>query len=457
MNQADRRCVFEELLPCSAAVRQMLPAVASQMIVLIYNLTDTFYVGMLNDPVQSSALSVAFPLFTALSAVSYLFGVGGGIVTAQALGRKDAGAAKRASAITLWTGTATALLLALGYAAGAPFLLRLCGATDENFRIVRGYALWVVLIGGPFTIVSNILANLIRSEGNASAASLGISLGGILNILLDPFFIFPRFLHLEAMGAGVATALSNMASCVFFLIYMLRYRHITMLSASPKFFKEVGAYLGRILASGTPSAAQHALAVVSVAALTKFTSHYAIEAVAALGIVKKMDQLPLFFSLGCGNGLLPLLAYNHTAGNRERCEKIFRFGCTVSVGFCTACFFIFELLAPQLVSLFIRDSVTVAYGAAFLRRMVVAMPMMAFCNAAVTLFQTTGRAAQSTIISVLRKGSLDIPFLYLLDRLFPLYGCMWVQPTVDTIALAVTLFFLYHNRKSEKGCGKLAT
>ena len=163
--------------------------------------------------------------------------------------------------------------------------------------------------------------------------------------------------------------------------------------------------------------------------------------------MKKLDQLPLFFSLGSGSGLLPLLSYNHAAGNRERCEKIFRFGCVVSVGFCLTCTIVYELFAPTLVSIFIKDSLTISYGAAFLRRMVVAMPMMAFCNAVVTKLQAAGQGSRATIISVLRKGSLDLPFLFLYDRLLPLYGCMWVQPTVDAIGLAVALIFLYNSKK----------
>lgn len=447
MDAPERRYIFEEMPPRSAAMRQMLPAIASQMIILIYNLTDTFYVGLLNEPAQSAALSVVFPLFTVLNAVANLFGVGGSIVLAQALGRREPDEAKRCSAMTFWNALAASLLLAALFAATASQMLSLCGARVENAQIAYDYARWVVVIGGPFTVMSNVLANLIRGEGNAVAASVGVSLGGVLNIVLDPFFIFPQHLNLGAQGAGIATAVSNMASCVFFLGYALLRKKSGVLSFDPAALREMRGRMGRILSLGSPSAAQHALAVISVAALTKFTSRYTIEAVAALGIVKKLDQLPLFFSLGSGSGLLPLLSYNHAAGNRERCEKIFRFGCVVSVGFCLTCTIVYELFAPTLVSIFIKDSLTISYGAAFLRRMVVAMPMMAFCNAVVTKLQAAGQGSRATIISVLRKGSLDLPFLFLYDRLLPLYGCMWVQPTVDAIGLAVALIFLYNSKK----------
>lgn len=239
MDAPERRYIFEEMPPRSAAMRQMLPAIASQMIILIYNLTDTFYVGLLNEPAQSAALSVVFPLFTVLNAVANLFGVGGSIVLAQALGRREPDEAKRCSAMTFWNALAASLLLAALFAATASQMLSLCGARVENAQIAYDYARWVVVIGGPFTVMSNVLANLIRGEGNAVAASVGVSLGGVLNIVLDPFFIFPQHLNLGAQGAGIATAVSNMASCVFFLGYALLRKKSGVLSFDPAALREM--------------------------------------------------------------------------------------------------------------------------------------------------------------------------------------------------------------------------
>mgnify|MGYP000090286818 FL=1 len=162
---------------------------------------------------------------------------------------------------------------------------------------------------------------------------------------------------------------------------------------------------------------------------------------AALGIVKKLDQLPLYFSIGVSNGLLPLLAYNHAAGNHHRRAQAFRIGSLMSFGFAVLCLVCYEAFATPLVSLFIADAATVRYGAVFLRCMVTAMPMMALCYPIIIQFQAMGRARESLVCSILRKGVLDIPLLYLMDALFPLYGCMWVQPIVDAISLAAALWF----------------
>ena len=197
----------------------------------------------------------------------------------------------------------------------------------------------------------------------------------------------------------------------------------------------------RVLSIGLPSALQFTLTVVAVAALSKFVSGYNTEAVAALGIVKRLDQLPLYFSIGVANGLLPLLAYNHAAGNHERRSQAFKFGVTISLCFSMLCLVCYELFAPFLIRLFIEDAATVSYGADFLRMQVTAMPAMSICYPMIIQFQAMGQVREALVASVIRKGILDIPLLFALDALLPLYGCMWVQPIVDMVAMVVVLVF----------------
>ena len=181
------------------------------------------------------------------------------------------------------------------------------------------------------------------------------------------------------------------------------------------------------------------LTVVAVSAQLRFVSKYGNAAVAAVGITKKLDQLPLFFSIGVANGLLPLVGYNYAAGNYERTERCFRFGVSISLGFALLCVLAYELFAPVLTRLFIGDEETVAYAASFLRRMVIAMPFMSVCYPLITKFQAMGKAKESLTVSVLRKGVLDIPLYFVMDAVKPLYGCMWVQPIVDTVSLTVAV------------------
>lgn len=437
----DKTELFERMPIRRAVLKQIVPAICSQLIVLLYNLADTYFVGLLNEPRQTAAVTVVAPAFLMLTAVSNLFAVGGASLVARALGRKDEAAAGQLSAVSFWGGLGGAALFSLLFWSLASPVLRLCGATEATYGLARGYARWVILIGGAGTILNVLLADLLRAEGSAVAAALGVSLGGLCNILLDPLFVLPRFLGLGAVGAGIATAISNAAAALFFVLYVLCRRRATVLSLSPARLRHARRHLRAIVSVGLPSAVQYALTVVAAAAISRFVSAYDTEAVAALGIVKKLDQLPLYVSIGVANGLLPLLAYNHAAGNPRRRHQAFLFGCGISLGFSLLCLAVYECFAPALAGLFIRDARTIQYSAAFLRIMVVAMPMMSVCYPMIIQFQAMGRLRESLICSALRKGVIDIPLLFLLDRLVPLYGCMAVQPIVDALSLAVALRF----------------
>lgn len=445
----NRTEIFENTPIKRAVLLQIVPAIASQMIALLYNLADTYFVGLINDPVQTAAITVVSPCFVMLTAISNLFGVGGASAIARALGKKETDRAGQIASVSFWGGLASGVLFSLLFLLLERPILTLCGAREETLAVVMAYAKWVVVIGGPWTVLNTLLANLVRAEGSARRAFVGVTLGGILNIAIDPLFVLPRFLGWGAAGAGIATAISNMAATVYFLCGIFRRRQDTVLSIAPGHLRHIRAHLGGILVIGFPSALQYALTVVAVAAQAKFVSAYPTEAVAALGIVKKIDQLPLYFSIGVANGLLPLLAYNHAAGNTVRRSQAFRFGTLTAVSFSLCCLILFELFAGPLVGLFIKNPQTVAYGASFLRLMVTAMPMMSVCYPMIIQFQAMGRARESLICSVLRKGVLDIPLLFIMDALIPLYGCMLVQPTVDSISLIVALLLYRRIRKGE--------
>lgn len=431
-----------QALPIRQAVlKQILPAIASQMVALLYSLADTYFVGLLNAPAQSAAITIVYPSFVMLTAISNLFGVGGAGLIAQSLGKNETQAAKEASAISFWLGFFAAILFSLSFHLLSHPLLSLCGAAKETYPYAAAYGKWVCFFGGVPNILNTLLANLVRAEGAAARASFGVSLGGILNILLDPLFILPQFLGMGVVGAGVATALSNAVSALYFLRCLQK--KDTVLSLSFSHLRQTGRHLKTMLSIGFPSALQYGLTVAAIAAQSAFVAKYATEATAALGIVKKLDQLPLYFSIGVANGLLPLIAFNHSAGNEVRRKEAFRFGAAISVSFSLFCVLFYEGFAPQLASLFISDRQTIAYSGAFLRRMVLAMPFMALCYPMIIQFQATGKVKEALITSILRKGVLDIPLLFLLDHFFPLYGCMWVQPIVDFFSLLVALSFSF--------------
>ncbi len=444
-----RQAIFETMPVKKAVLYQIAPSILSQMIALAYNLADTYFVGLLNDPIQTAALTVSTPPYLLLTAVSNLFGVGGASVISRSLGEKDPEKARKISAMAFWLGALAAALFALIYFLLAEPILLLCGAKEGSLVVALQYTRMTVVYGGVGTVLNILLANLLRAEGRAGAASWGVSSGGILNIILDPFFVLPQFLNMGAVGAGMATAMSNMAATIILLVCLGKGKS-SALSLAPGLVRQGIVYLKPVLLVGIPSAVQFALTVVANAALGNFVSHYGQEAVAALGIAKKIDMLPLFFATGTANGLLPLLAYNYGSGNHVRRRKAFSFGCAISVSMALLCLSIYQVFAPQLAAIFITEPVTVAFAAAFLRRMVVAMPLMALGYAFILQFQAMGMARQSLICSLMRKGVLDIPLLFVMDHLIPLYGCMWVQAIVDTVSLLVAAFFYISLKKQGK-------
>lgn len=446
--------VFRDYPVKKAVLLQIIPAVAGQMIALVYNLADTYFVGMLDSPVATAAVTVAYPGVLVLTALSNLFGIGGAALIAKQLGKNEFATAKRISSISFWGGVGIGVAFSLVYALFSTSLLQMCGAKADTLQDSYLYAKWVVVYGGPFAVCNILLGNIVRSEGSSIHAAVGVSLGGILNMVLDPFFVLPGFLGYRAEGAGMATAISNMVATGYFMGYLAFKRQNTVLSLRFSALKWTKKYIGGIFSIGLPSAIQLVLTVVSIAMQARFVSNYEItEAVAALGIAKKLDQLPLYFSLGVVSGLLPLLAYNHSSGNIRRREQSLHFCMMISVVFSTLCLVVYEIFAPQLVSSFINEEKTVRYGTDFLRIMVVAMPMMAFCHPLITMFQAIGKVKEALFCSILRKGVLDIPLLFLLDSLFALYGCMFVQPIVDFISLLVALVLYRKIRRSEKKRG----
>lgn len=446
----DKTYLFEQMPVAQAVRRQILPSIASQMVLLLYNLADTYFVGLLNDPSQTAAVSVAYTVTVLMTAIANLFAVGGASCMARAMGRHDGDGVPRIAAISFWRCLLSAVLFSGAFALLASPLLHLCGATAETYALAFHYAKWVVIWGGSCAILNILLSNLLRAEGSAGLASAGVSLGGIINIVLDPFFVLPQFFGLGAEGAGLATAISNGVGTLFLLACLFCKRRSSMISLRLHGLRYTAKYMGGILKIGFPSCAQYLLTVVAVGALMKFMSAYDTEAVAALGIVKKLDMLPLYFSIGVSGGILPLLAYNYASGNNDRRRRVFKLGCGVSVAFSLLCVLLYELLAPTLIGSFIDTPATIAYGAAFLRIMVLAMPMMAVCYPMITQFQAMGRAKESLICSVLRKGVLDIPLLFLLDGLLPMYGCTMVQPIVDCLSMLAALWFYRRIAREDK-------
>jgi len=436
----DNKAVFETMPVPRALAILAVPTIVSQLITMIYNLADTFFIGLTNDPCKVAAASLAFVLFFNLNALANLFGVGGGSLISRLLGRGEAAEAKKVSSFSFYGAIAVSAVYALGCFVFLQPLLRLLGASDNTVGFAADYVFWVVVVGGVPSTLGMTMAHLLRSEGYARQAGFGLGMGGVLNILLDPLFmlvILPR--GSEVKGAAVATMLSNLAALCYMGITFYRLRGKTVLSLSPRNPLPRPQHIRSVFAVGFPSALGTLLASLSNTVVNKLASGYGDIPVAAVGIVKKIDMLPMNVGMGLCQGMMPLVAYNYSSKNYPRMRAVTRCARNAGIAFAAVCIVAFELLAGPMVRLFIGDAQTVALGTNFLRIACVAIPFV-ICNVQMSYtFQAMGKGLQSLLLSSCRQGLVNIPLLFLMNALFGLYGVIWTQFVADSLTLILSL------------------
>ncbi len=435
--------LFEQMSVPKAVMTLAIPTIISQVVTMIYNLADTFFIGQLGNPGMVAAVSSVSPWFNLLTALSNLFGLGASSLISRFMGAGRTGDIKYVSSFSIWAGVVvTALFSILSYLFREP-LLAFLGASADTYAYAESYLFWVVCIGGIPTMVSLALGHLLRSEGHARQSSTGMMFGGILNVLLDPVFIF--IFGMGVAGAAIATMLSNALSVVFFAVTYLRLGDKTAVSFSPRVF--TFRFMGDVFSVGLASALATALGNASNMTMVHLASAYGDITVAAYGIVKRIDQLPLNVSMGLCQGFMPLVGYNYASGDYKRMRSISVFS-WVAAMIMSLCFvLIFEVFSPMILRLFIREDATSTLGAMFLRIACIAVPFTSINFLISYTLQAMGKGLQSAILTSCRQGLLNIPLLIIMDVIIGLYGMIWTQLVVELIMLPVSLGMYVHTFK----------
>ena len=441
--------LFETMPVGKALMTMAIPTIISQLITMLYNIADTFFIGMSNDPYKVAAASIVAVLFFMLTSLSNLFGVGGGSLLSRLLGEKREDAARRVGVFSFYGAMAIAAVYSLICLFFTEPLARLLGASDHTVDYASSYLFWVVVIGGIPSTVSLTMSHLLRSAGYSSESGTGLAIGGISNILLDPLFMFVLLPDgNEVTGAAMATMLSNMITLVYFLNVYRKLKGKTVLSVSPRYIRLERPLIREIFAIGLPSALTGLLANTTSIVKNNLTSAYGDIEMAAYGIVIKADMLPLNIGMGLCQGMMPLVAYNYAAKNYPRMKSFTR--AAQLSGMLTACFFIllFEIFAPQIIWIFIRDDATIRYGTVFLRIACLATPFMISNFQKIYCLQAMGKGKESLLLGVCRQGLLAIPILLIMNRLIGLYGVVSAQPISDglTFILSTLLYRRVYNR-----------
>ena len=418
-----------ESMPIPNAVMQLsLPIVISSLVTILYNLADTFFVGMLNDPVQNAAVTLVYPVTLAFNAVNNLFGVGVSSAMSRSLGSKEYDRVRTCSAFGFYGALISGLLFSLLCTLFRTPLLTVLGTDAQTLNATMGYMRWTVCFGALPAILNVVQSYMVRSEGSTLHASIGTMSGCILNILLDPIFILPWGLNMGAAGAGLATFLSNCIACVYFLVLARVKKGNTFISMNPLQLRHLtGRQVSDILGVGIPASIQNLLNVLGTTILNNFTAPFGAAAIAAMGISQKLYMIPMQISLGFSQGIMPLVSYTYASGDRKRMKQAILFGLRVIVCFLLALTVLYFVGAPAMIRAFMDSAEIVQYGTRFLRVMCLGFVFLCVDFLAVGVFQALGMGRHALVFAICRKLVLEIPLLFLLNWLYPLYGLPFAQ------------------------------
>lgn len=429
------RTMTETKIP-TLILRLALPTVLSMLITGIYNLADTYFVGQLNNTSASGAIGVVASLMAIIQALGFMLGHGAGSHISRSLGAKDADTATRYAS----TGFFTALLLGgilsvVGLFTLDGFML-LLGSTDTILPHASGYAFYI-LLAAPIMMSSLVMNNILRYEGKAFFAMIGLVFGGILNMILDPILIFSC--GMGTAGAGLATAISQCVSFLLLLSAFLRKKTVSRFSLF-RITKKPREFFG-ILAVGLPSFGRQGLAAIAGMLLNVAARGYGDAAVAAMSIVSRIFMFLMSVVLGIGQGFQPVAAFNYGAKKYRRVRDAALFtvaAATVAVVvFGSVCY----LFAPELIRAFQNDGEVLSIALPAFRYQAIALifePVIVSCN---MLYQSVGRAAIATPLAMCRQGIFFLPLILTLPSAFGIVGIQAAQPLADVLTFLVTLPF----------------
>ncbi|MBQ7733448.1 MAG: hypothetical protein IJT58_05470 [Synergistaceae bacterium] len=440
MKHANSRQIFESWPIPKALTELALPMIFGQLIILIYNLADTFYIGRTNNPLMVAGVSLLLPVFNISITFANLFGIGGGTLISRLMGAGRDNEAKTVSAFCFYMTIIFAGLFSLLMFAFMEDILRILGASEDTLLFASQYTFCVIVIGAVPTILAMTMSNFLRSTGYAKQAGFGVSMGGIINIILDPVFMFVLLPQgYEVLGAGIATMLSNVITCSYFLIIILKMGDKNIISLSIKNFAASRENIYSVFAVGVPAAVAVTLFDITYIIIDKLASLYGDIPLAAVGIVLKAERLPLNVGIGICQGMMPLAGYNYSSGNFARMREAVNFSrlAGLVIGFVSVA--LYEIFAADIMRIFIDDAQTVELGTHFLRARTLATPFMFMCFHLVNFFQAVGMGGKALALGSSRWIVFNIPLLFILNYIFGMYGIVWTQVIADVMMAAVSL------------------
>ncbi len=423
--------------PLKAVIKMSVPLIIGMFIMVLYNLVDTYFIGLTGDDYQLAAVNLAYPVMMVTVAVSNMVGTGASSFIARCLGADDRQkAAHTLTAAFTLTFLNSMLMMRLGLNF-LPELVGLLGAKDNTFVYTQQYV-QVILYGSFFTMGSYTAGALLRSEGSVRYSMTGVIVGTLMNMILDPLFIFA--LDMQVRGAAIATVLSNAAGFGVSVLYYLRGK--TVLQPSVRQLVPTGEILREIYWVGVPASLETLLTSAAYMVNNNLAVSYGELTVAATGIAQKVLSLGNYVYQGFASGTQPIMGYNFGARNAERMRAVLKAGVSAVTGTELVLMLLYGLFAPQLIGIFTDSAEVMQIGTQVLRRLMFILPFVGTVSMCRMSFQAMGKPQYAFGITLVRQLLLYIPLLLLLNRCFGFHGMLWAQPVTEALMMAASLLLL---------------
>ena len=431
----------------TAVFRNAIPAMAAMLMVLIYNLADTFFIGQTHDALQVAAVSLCTPVFLLFMAVGTIFGIGGTSVISRAMGEGRQQYAKKVSSFCMWSCVVVGITMSIFFWVLMDKILTVMGASADTWNYAKQY-MTIVTVCGPFVLISNCYSNVLRAEGQSTKAMMGMLIGNLLNVILDPVMILG--LGWNIAGAAIATVIGNICGALYYIIYFLK--GSSMLSISPKDFTLKENVCKNVLIIGIPASLASLLMSVSQIIMNSCMAAYGDMAVAGIGVAMKVTMMTGMVCIGLGQGVQPLLGYCIGAKNWERYRKALRFSLCFALLLSLVLTGLCYLFTDQIVHAFLTDESAFRYGLTFSRILLSTSALFGVYYVLTNALQAMGAATPSLIINLSRQGLIYIPALFILESVLGVTGLIWAQPVADvlSILLAVVLYIRRYRKMVEK-------
>ncbi len=439
----DSTRLFDSAPIPEAVMKNVIPSIIAMLMVLIYNLADTLFIGLTHDDLQVAAASFAMPVFLLFMAFGTLFGMGGTSVISRALGEGRPEYAKKVSSFCMWSCIAIGLVFSVSLLVFMNGILNVIGTSADTVDYTWSY-LSIVALCAPFALISNCFSNVIRAEGQSTKAMTGVLIGNLLNVILDPIMIL--WLDWGIKGAAIATVIGNVVAAMYYLIYFLRGK--SSLSIRLKDFSVKDKIFTGVLSIGLAASLGPIMMSVSQIIANSLLSAYGDMAVAAYGVSLKVTMIVALISIGLGQGIQPLLGFCVGAKYKQRFKDAIKYSIGFALILGIALVAICYLFSGAIVSVFLTDATAYENGVTFTRILLSTCWVFGVFFVLVNALQAMGAATASLVIAISRQGIIFIPCIFVLNAVLGMNGVIWTQPIVDAISVVLAfVFYLFTFRK----------